>query len=160
MQSFCKVVQGNAACFFARKVLENTRFCRLRRVCIFEKPGCRFSQISKYKYEIPVKYQNTTYSQNIKIQHILANFRKFSKFWCKSFVRFLKFWGVFCFFSGRAWKMLKNDALIVKIGVDTADILLFWTEILFWYFDDILIFSRSARLKSKSKYFDLKICTQ
>ena len=28
-------------------------------------------------------------------------------------------------FSGRAWKMLKNAALDAKIGVDTADILIF-----------------------------------
>ena len=36
--------------------------------------------------------------------------------------------------------MLKNGALVVKIGLDTADILLFWIEtyfdilVVFWYF--------------------------
>ena len=36
--------------------------------------------------------------------------------------------------------MLKNAALVVEIGVDTADILAFLTSNGFWYFDGILVF--------------------
>ena len=42
-------------------------------------PGCRFSQISKYKYEIPVKYQNTTYTVIQPKYQNTAHFGEFSK---------------------------------------------------------------------------------
>ena len=60
--------------------------------------------------------------KSIKIFNI---FQKFPNFGAKVFCDFQNFERCSAKFSDRAWKMLKNAALDVKIGVDTADILAF-----------------------------------
>ena len=104
------------------------------------------------------KFQNTLkIPKYVKIFNFFPNFPNFgAKF---SHV----FWGFqsFCTdFSERAWKMLKNAAFAVKIGVDTADILAFWAWNEFWYFDCILVFWPSANSKRKCKHFALTLSTQ
>ena len=104
------------------------------------------------------KFQNTLkIPKYAKIFNFFPNFPNFgAKF---SHV----FWGVKSFstdFSERAWKMLKNAAFAVKIGVDTADILAFWAWNEFWYFACILVFWPSANSKRKCKHFALTLSTQ
>ena len=111
--------------------------------------------------------QNTSkipnFQHTLKIPKYIENlhfFPKFPNFGAKfSHV----FWGFqsFCTdFSERAWKMLKNAAFPVKIGVDTADILAFWAWNEFWNFDCILVFWPSANSKRKCKHFALTLSTQ
>ena len=54
-----------------------------------------------------------------------AIFQNFPKFGAKDFCDFSGFHAFSAVFSNRFRKILKNAALAVKFGVDTADILLF-----------------------------------
>ena len=78
-------------------------------------------------------------------------FQKISKFLCeekkekrkrkKGFHMFSGvFWALSTDFSESAWKLLKDAAFAVKIGVDTADILAFWAWNGFWYFRILTVF--------------------
>ena len=88
-------------------------------------------KISKLKYEIQAKYQNTKYTlKKPKYQNMtkFRDFPKISEIWCEGILRFFRFSRIFAVFSNRFRKILKNAALAVKFGVDTADILLFQIE--------------------------------
>ena len=91
-----------------------------------------------------------------KYQQILRIFAKFSKFGAKVFRNFRGFETFSANFSGRSWKMQKNTAFLVKIGVDTADVLIFWVEkrilILWWYFDTLAL----CKIKVKMQVFSLE----
>ena len=83
-------------------------------------------------------YQTTKYTlikQNIKIWQDFTIFQNFSKFGAMDFCDFSGSDAFSALFSGRSRKILKNSALAVKFGVDTADILLFQIEkriLIFW----------------------------
>ena len=73
-----------------------------------------------------LKFQNTLkISKILKLIKMLRFFQKFPNFGAKVSRDFWGFEAFSAYFSDGAWKMLKNAALVVKIGVDTADILAF-----------------------------------
>ena len=73
-----------------------------------------------------LKYQNThKIVKNTKIHQNFAHFAQFPNFGAKVSRDFWGFEAFSPYFSSRSWKMLKNAALVVEIGVDTADILAF-----------------------------------
>ena len=112
----------------------------------FQNQSTKYSKISNCQ-NTP-KYQNTT------------KFSKFPKFGAKAFYDFWGFQQFSINFSERSRKMLKYGEIPVKIGFDTAIILIFWASFAFWYFGDILIFCHTANSKSKYNYFDKEFCTQ
>ena len=105
-------------------------------------------------------YRESVCFVNGLLRPLFYFFAEFPEFGAKVFCDFLDFEGFSAGFSGRAWKMLKNDTLIVKIGVDTADILAFWAWNEFLYFDCILVFWPPANSKGKHKHFALRLSIQ
>ena len=95
-------------------------------------------------------------SESIKIYQHLPYFEKFSNFGAKDLCGFWNFDACSAIFSCRSWKMLKNAALDAKIGVDTADILIFWVEpyfdispIIFWYFGPLPNWNQNVNISTQ-----------
>ena len=74
----------------------------------------------------------------------------------KGFSHIQEFWSVFRVHFWRSLKKAENAALVVEIGVDTADILAFWASCAVWYFDYILVFWPTANSNWKRKCFGLQ----
>ena len=93
------------------------------------------SKVPKYKRQ--PKYQNMTV-----FSWFSENFRNLVRT-SKDFCIFSHFDAFSPIYSGRSRKMQKNGEIRAKIGVDTADILIFWIEkrifILWWYFDTLAL---------------------
>ena len=127
----------------------------LARVCVqisqnFKIQIWNMTEISKYNISFDI----------VKILKYINNFRVFqifSNFGAKDLCVFWKFDAFSARFSGKAWKMLKNAALDVKIRVDTADILIFWVKSyfdisasIFWYFGPLPNWNQSWNISTQN----------